>query len=60
MYVSKFIYTQAIAKNLMSIERSESIVELMPIPAHLAQEKNKNTPITENFVKKLSSIKKNN
>lgn len=114
MYTPKFIYTQAIVQDLMSIERSRSIVELMPIPAHiesnlkeqaklkathystriegntldleqvarvvkqkkddlripveeevrnywealsfLAQEKNKNTPITEDFIKKLHSI----
>ena len=35
LYTPKFIYTQAIVKDLMSIERSRSIVELMPIPAHI-------------------------
>ncbi|WP_051541340.1 Fic family protein [Caldalkalibacillus mannanilyticus] len=35
MYQPKFSYSQSIVKDLMSIERSRSIVELMPIPAHI-------------------------
>jgi hypothetical protein len=31
----KFTYSQRIVKDLMSIERSKAIVELMPIPAHI-------------------------
>lgn len=31
----KFSYSQSIVKDLMSIERSRAIVELMPIPAHI-------------------------
>ena len=35
MYMPKFTYSQRIVKDLMSIERSKAIVELMPIPAHI-------------------------
>lgn len=35
MYQPKFSYSQSIVKDLMSIERSRAIVELMPIPAHI-------------------------
>ncbi len=35
MYQPKFSYSHLIVKDLMSIERSRSIVELMPIPAHI-------------------------
>ncbi len=38
MYKSKFTYTQAIVKDLMSIERSKAIVELMSIPAHIERD----------------------
>lgn len=34
MYYPKFTYSQVMVKDLMSIERSKAIVELMPIPAH--------------------------
>lgn len=114
MYNPKFTYSQVMVKDLMSIERSKAIVELMPIPAHiesdlkeqaklkmthystriegntldleqvarvvkqkqndfripveeevrnywealsfLAQEKQKKTPISENFIKQLHAI----
>jgi len=35
MYLPKFSYSQPTVKDLMSIERSRAIVELMPIPAHI-------------------------
>lgn len=35
MYYPKFTYSQVMVKDLMSIERSKAIVELMPIPAHI-------------------------
>jgi len=35
LYQPKFSYSQSIVKDLMSIERSRAIVELMPIPAHI-------------------------
>jgi Fic family protein len=38
MYIPKFTYTQRIVKDLMSIERSKAIVELMPIPAHIERD----------------------
>lgn len=38
MYTPKFTYTQSIVKDLMSIERSRAIVELMPIPAHIERD----------------------
>jgi Fic family protein len=35
LYQPKFSFSQSIVKDLMSIERSRAIVELMPIPAHI-------------------------
>ncbi|HHY20885.1 MAG TPA: Fic family protein [Bacilli bacterium] len=35
MYHPQFSYTHSIVKDLMSIERSRAIVELMPVPAHI-------------------------
>lgn len=45
MYKPQFTYTNQIVHDLMSIERSRAIVELMPIPAHVERELKEQTKL---------------